>query len=271
MKKIIHNLLLKFGFTVLRIKKDKILDNQRKRFQPYDCMFLSHKLYVHDYASFELGKNELFSAKPYNFEALNDAPYVIDCGANLGMSVIFFKTLYPNAKVLAFEADPYIFSFLEKNIVSFNFSDVIAVKAAVWDKAKEVLPFYTEGGAGGRLEKETKNVSFVNVETIRLKDYLNEKVDFLKIDIEGAEFKVIKDCEDVLKNVDKLFIEYHSFPMETQNLQEILKIVQKAGFKYHIKEAFTSAEPFKEIKLNVGMDLQLNIFCYREESVKFLN
>ena len=89
------------------------------------------------------------------------------------------------------------------------------------------------------------------------------KVDFLKIDIEGAEFVVLKDIENELYNVDAIFIEYHSMQNKKQNLHEILKIVQDAGFNYHIKEAYTSKHPFMERNLNFGMDLQLNIFCFK--------
>jgi hypothetical protein len=49
----------------------------------------------------------------------------------------------------------------------------------------------------------------------------------------------------------------------SQNLHLILQIVKDAGFRYHIKEAYTTVLPFMERRLNNGMDLQLNIFCYR--------
>ena len=71
------------------------------------------------------------------------------------------------------------------------------------------------------------------------------------------------DCENELKLVKNLFIEYHSMPDKHQDLHLILQIVNRAGFRYHIKEAYTTRDPFIERKLNVGMDLQLNIFCYR--------
>jgi hypothetical protein len=101
------------------------------------------------------------------------------------------------------------------------------------------------------------------VKTTRLKNYLVEEIDFLKIDIEGAEHKVIADCADELRFVKNLFIEYHSMENRAQNLHLILEIISKAGFRYHIKEAYITPFPFVERRLNVGMDLQLNIFCYR--------
>jgi FkbM family methyltransferase len=178
------------------------------------------------------------------------------------MSVIYFKSLYPDARIVAFEADPYIFSFLEKNIQSYNFKDVTLNNKAVWNTNDEVLSFLAEGGAGGRLQEKSDQFKFVDIKTARLKDYLTQKVDFLKIDIEGAEYKVLADCADSLKLVKNLFIEYHSMANDPQNLHLILQIVHDAGFRYHIKEAYATPYPFIERKLNFGMDLQLNIFCY---------
>jgi len=234
-----------------------------KRFVPTEKEFLGKKLYIHDIASFNLCYEELFQSEMYKFKASRSNPCIIDCGANLGMSIIYFKELYPDASIVAFEADDYIFSFLEKNVKSFGYEDVKLINKAVWN-SDETLSFIIEGGAGGRIEEETSEGKYKKVVCTSLKKYLTgRKVDFLKIDIEGAEYEVIKDCENELKNIDYLFIEYHSMPDREQNLHKILEIVQKAGFSYHIKEAYTAKYPFIERKLNFGMDLQLNIFCYK--------
>jgi FkbM family methyltransferase len=235
-----------------------------KRFIPTEKIFLDKKLYIHDIASFELCNAELFKAEMYKFISKSANPHIIDCGANLGMSIIYFKQLYPDASIIAFEADEHIFSFLKKNVESFGYKDVELLNKAVWN-CEETLSFIVEGGAGGRIENETSTGKYKQVVCTSLKKYLTErKVDFLKIDIEGAEYEVIKDCENELKNIDYIFIEYHSMKDKVQNLHEILDIVQNAGFRYHIKEAFTSKHPFIGRNLNFGMDLQLNIFCYKE-------
>jgi FkbM family methyltransferase len=237
--------------------------NEIERFVPIEKEFLGKKLYIHDIASFELCNYELFQSEMYKFKASRPNPCIIDCGANLGMSVIYFKQLYPESSIIAFEADDHIFSFLEKNVKSFGYKDVELINKAVWN-CDETLSFIVEGGAGGRIEEETSIGKYKKVVCTSLKKYLAErKVDFLKIDIEGAEYEVIKDCENELINIDYLFIEYHSMPERKQNLHKILEIVQKAGFSYHIKEAYTAKYPFMERKLNFGMDLQLNIFCYK--------
>lgn len=233
------------------------------RFVPTEKIFHGNKLYIHDIASFNLCFEELFQSEMYKFKASRPNPNIIDCGANLGMSVIYFKELYPEASIIAFEADDYIFGFLEKNIKSFGYKDVQLINKAVWH-CDDTQSFIVEGGAGGRIENETINGKYKKVQTTSLKKFLKgRKIDFLKIDIEGAEYEVIKDCEDELKNIDFLFIEYHSMANKEQNLHNILEIVQNAGFKYHIKEAYTMRFPFVERNLNFGMDLQLNVFCYK--------
>lgn len=234
-----------------------------KRFVPLEKKFLGKSIFVHDIASFHLGETELFQRGMYEFRAKCDSPYIIDCGANLGMSIIYFKELYPKASILAFEADDYVFQFLEKNMNVFNYKNVQLVNKAVWN-CDDTLSFLDEGGAGGRLETKGDNGKYKEVKCTSLKKHLvRQKVDFLKIDIEGAEYEVIKDCENELRNVEVLFIEYHSFANREQNLHKILEIVSFAGFNYHIKEAFTRKKPFIDRNLNLGMDLQLNIFCNR--------
>ena len=253
------------------MKKKRLLINRfwmdklfkRKRFEAYTTSFKGHTLHVHDKASFQLGYSELFDEEVYKFGSQKGAPYIIDCGSNMGMSIIYFKSLYPDSRIVGFEADPYVFSFLKKNVQSFGFRDVTVINKAVWDVNDEALSFLAEGGAGGRVQEKSDQFKFVDVKTTRLSDYLTEEIDFLKIDIEGAEYKVLADCVGGLKFVKNLFIEYHSMENETQNLHLILQIVNEAGFRYHIKEAYTTPFPFIERKLNFGMDLQLNIFCYR--------
>ena len=48
---------------------------------------------------------ELFCKEMYQFNSLSDEPVILDCGSNIGLSVLYFKTIYPKAKVWAFEPD----------------------------------------------------------------------------------------------------------------------------------------------------------------------
>lgn len=102
-------------------------------------------------------------------------------------------------------------------------------------------------------------------DTTRLSKYLMQKVSFLKLDIEGAEYEVLHECRELLGNVQNIFVEYHSFADKKQELSGILKILENAGFRYYIEHiGVKSHHPFIGISNYVGFDNQLNIFGYRE-------
>jgi hypothetical protein len=89
-------------------------------------------------------------------------------------------------------------------------------------------------------------------------------VDFLKLDIEGAEADVLEDCAPLLPIVCQLFIEYHSEPTKEQRLDRILSILRNAGFRVYLREAWDNLQyPFLPRRRRMVYDLQLNIFAYR--------
>lgn len=216
-----------------------------------------------DAASFLAMHSEILEHEIYSFPSLSPAPLIIDGGANIGISVLYFKNLYPNCRVLAFEPDPAIFQILQTNINEFKLKQVELHCKAVWS-SETTLEFMVEGADGGRIvENGASNQKISQIETVRLHDYLNQKVDFLKLDVEGAETEILKDCQDVLHNVQNLFVEWHSFVDQPQTLQVILEILEKAGFRYHIHQSVTSQHPFEERNLYHKMDMALNVFGFR--------
>ncbi len=222
-----------------------------------------------DAGSFVYGYNEIFKRHIYHFTANHPAPYIIDCGANVGLSIVYFKQMYPDCRIIAFEPDPAIFEVLQKNVKNFHLRDIELVQKAVW-KWNGEIDFYAEGGFSGSISEQSQNKTIKKVKTQRLHSLLEQKIDLLKIDIEGAETEVLRDCADKLDGVDRLFVEYHSFAGEEQSLDEILAILKKAGFRYHIKEAYTVEKPFSHL-FTGGPDLQLDIFAFRNKKQAISN
>lgn len=267
--------LIKVFFTVQ--KKIKLfLDPQHKlikqelkrlrnipRYNSTMTWIMGRKIELVDSCTFLVGYHEIFDQKIYQFNASRKNPLIIDCGANIGLSIIFFKQLYPQSHIIAFEPDPTIFGVLQKNLLTWEFSDIELHQKAIWTE-ETVINFNTEGAYSGRIPKPGDEENLINVETIRLRNFLEQRVDFLKIDIEGAETAVILDCQDLLHNVELIFLEYHSHIHEKQKLHDILQVISKAGFRYHIHDAFSYSRPFVNRETMLGMDLQLNIFCYRD-------
>ncbi len=211
------------------------------------------------------GLEELFLDETYKFMSQSKTPRIIDCGANTGLSVIYFKRLFPESKITAFEPDSEIFDILKENLQTYGYNDVELINKAVWNENGSIK-FLASGGVGGRIS-ENENEKTIEIPTFKLSDLLNEEIDFLKIDIEGAEFDVINDCKDKLSNVKNIFIEYHSEELREQKLDEILKILKESGFKYYIKEAWNNQpNPYVNKRVNL-FDLQLNIFGYRLQEI----
>ncbi|MCX6205140.1 MAG: FkbM family methyltransferase [Bacteroidetes bacterium] len=209
---------------------------------------------------------ELFGKEMYLFEAANDTPIILDCGSNIGLSVLYFKTIYPKAKVWAFEPDPTNFELLNSNIQSNNLQDVIAKPSAVWITDGKIS-FSGNGSEASRIDESNSSTSNNDVNCFRLKTLLQsfDRIDFLKMDIEGGEYKVITDCADILHRVEHLFLEYHGKTTDTQQLTELLDIVHRQGFQAYIRNAADAlVHPFVEKQTNTQFDVQLNIFCYKK-------
>lgn len=205
--------------------------------------------------------NELFIEEVYKFKSDKENPRIIDCGSNLGFSIIYFKKLFPKANITGFEPDNDICTMAKYNLEKFDIDDVDLQQKAVWINNDPMI-FAKLGSLSGHfVDKDADNT--IRIESVRLKDYLHEKIDFLKIDIEGPEFEIIKDCSSSLKNVENIFVEYHSFAENPQMIGELLIYLKDAGFKIYIKEAWENMKnPFIE-KKGPHFDLQLNIFGYR--------
>ncbi len=224
----------------------------------------SHKLLQHEtffYGGWEYlhGLKEIFIEGVYNQELPPNA-YIIDCGAHIGLSVIYLKRICPTAHIVCFEPDAKNFNLLQKNISSHQLKNVEAKEEAVWIENTS-LNFIQDGNMGSKIG-DTNSSHSVTVQATRLKDYLDTNVDFLKMDIEGAEYKVLKDIESRLENVSKMFIEYHGSFQQNNELLEILDLIFKAGFKFYIKEAASVYDqPFLPKTFSSEYDLQLNIFC----------
>jgi len=206
---------------------------------------------------------EIFVEQTYKFKSKSDTPTILDCGANIGLSAIFFKQQYPKANIIAFEPDAKIFSKLRNNLKAFNLHDVKLYNNAIWTE-DTVLNFDQDNALGGRINHAESHSNTTQVSALALTPFINKRIDFLKIDIEGAEFDVLKSIEHKLLLVENLFIEYHSDPQQPQKLAELLTIIDHAGFRLYIKEAWNNLPiPFEHSVYKPFWDLQLNIFAYR--------
>lgn len=233
------------------------------RYRPTRVEFAGNVFVVPDAFSFLWQFKEIFVDEFYRFNTSNPQPVVFDCGANVGSSVLFFKKHYPQARIVAFEADEHIAQYLHKNLSQNGINDVTVVEKAVWTDEQGVN-FGSEGADGASIFAEQNQRI---VPSTRLRDWLlkEPRIDFLKIDIEGAESTVLPDCADALTHVQNLFLEYHAYLGQGQDLGKLLNILTNSGFRYYIDTNQHRTAPFveRQYRGNNTMDLQLNIFAYR--------
>lgn len=231
------------------------------RYTPSSTTLLGKTVKFVDACTYLLMYSEIFERQQYAFRSRTDRPFIIDGGANIGLSVLFFKQLYPLSRIIAFEPDPIIFDVLHDNCAVFGLNDVTLLERALWTSETD-LSFIQEGSAAGRIGSSVAP-NTVQVGASRLRDYLSESVDFLKIDIEGAESAVLEDCSDLLWQVGSLFVEHHTFEGKPQDLSLILTLLQDAGFRVYVEAATFSPQPFMSRRVTCGMDVQTNIFAFR--------
>jgi len=201
-----------------------------------------YRFHITDGGSFYCQYKNIFLHRIYHFTTRQPTPFIIDGGSSMGVSVCYFKHVYPRARILAFEPDPAIYQILQKNISSNRLRGIDPINAGLGPKPA-VLPFDRNGGDGGRF----KNVpGALPVRSLCLSNFLNKKIDFLKLNIEGMELPVLQEAADSgkLKNVREIVIEYHGWSREEQNLAAILQLLNTNGFRYmiHDFDAETSSE-----------------------------
>lgn len=224
---------------------------------------LHHKTFFYGGPEYLHGLKEIFIDDIYN-QQLPETAYILDCGAHIGLSVIYLKSICPSAHIVCFEPDAKNFELLQKNIASHQLKNIDAKNEAVWNENTS-LHFIQEGNMGSKIGDDTSG-NTVTVKATRLKDYISQNIDFLKLDIEGAEYNVLKDIANNLGYVSNMFIEYHGNFEQNSELLEIFEIISKAEFKFYIKEAApVYDQPFLPKTTKGEYDVQLNIFCFKNK------
>ena len=187
---------------------------------------------------------EIFEKKECEFSCSGQSPFIIDCGSHIGMSVLYFKREYPDAKIIAFEPDPNNFQILMKNIRANSLGNVTATNAAL-ATCRGRVAFYgqihgdspdTRGNSIMRYWGDRGNSDRITVNAVRLSSYIQGPVDYLKLDIEGAEQQVLEDIQNKLKYVRDLYVELHetSAAAEETDLDLVVTMLRNSSFEVRV-------------------------------------
>ncbi len=182
--------------------------------------------------------HDLFVRETFRVELGTETPRILDCGANVGLASLYFKRRYPKARITAYEADPAIAETLRGNLGRNGCKDVEVVPAAVWIEDGSI-EFCCEGADSGTVGALAYGMSGkrVQVPSVRLKDILaKEPIDLLKLDIEGGEETVLKDCADALQNVRAGLLDLHEFDPSHRCTAGVQEILDSAGFVWSLDD-----------------------------------
>jgi FkbM family methyltransferase len=173
---------------------------------------------------------------------------VVDIGAHMGKyTIISSKRVGTNGKVVAIEAHPGNFEMLNRNIKLNQLTNVIPLNYAVYSKETKIKLYLPEEESGytiyntimsNRAGTEDKFVE-VNANTVdyllKLNQIREEQVNWIKVDVEGAEFEVLKGATNVLsKSKDiALLIEVHG----PDNYRPILNFLSLYNFKIEFEKS----------------------------------
>lgn len=219
--------------------------------------FFGFKFKGFDYSTIDYLFNEIFILNEYFFTPNTNAPIIIDCGSNIGMSVLYFKRLYPSSNIIAFEANPYAYKLLVENLTINNINDVALHNIALYNCETEISFFIGDnlGTLLGSLNSTRGGCKEIKMNTKKLSDYLKnfESIDLIKMDVEGAEDYIVDDLinSSAINKVKEFIIEYHhNMNGDKSNLSAFLLKFELNGFSYNIKSEYERINTFQDLRIH---------------------
>ena len=140
---------------------------------------------------------EVFVDGEYDLSVKNKPDVILDLGAHVGDTSLFYHDVYPEARIFAIEAMPETFEKLQKNVQSI--SNIIPLNLAVSSETGHISFYKNASSLGNSIHKREPDSVEIKIESFSLPDLIKkigcEKIDILKFDIEGAE-------ADLFQNID---------------------------------------------------------------------
>lgn len=247
-----------FGYGISKFSPIKIIMKKiESNFKSDYAIVQGSKMFLDPGDSLDLSINGVYGELDTKIirEEIHEGDIVIDVGANIGYyTLIFAQLVGSSGKVFAFEPEPKNFEILKKNIEINNYQNIVAEQKIVSDKSGIVKLFIAEHGiVGHRINQEKSSQKFIEVESIILDNYikklnLDNKINFIKIDVEGSEPKVLEGTKEIIQksNQLKIFTEFNREVVKEYGIEpkEMIDLFYRNGFKIYLPN-------YKENKINL--------------------
>jgi FkbM family methyltransferase len=157
---------------------------------------------------------QIFERAEYAVPVSRPPRVIVDAGANVGLSAVYFAHRFPDARIIAIEPEAHNFALLASNVA--DYPNVIPVKAALWH-TNTVVDLFDPGlgpwgyVVGHRADCPGAWRQFTDAVTLDKVIHTHglDRIDLLKMDIEGAEREVLADPSPWIDRVDALIVELH--------------------------------------------------------------
>ncbi len=233
-----------------------------------------HKMFLDPLDTLGLSLKEVY--EPFETEIVKEkikkGDVVLDIGANIGYyTLIFARIVGENGKVFAFEPDPTNFSLLKKNVEINGYKNVELMQKAVSNKTEKIKLYLSRDNSGDhRIYDSSDGRQSIEIESIRLDDYFkdyNGAINFIKMDIQGAEGGVVQGMSNLLGKQKNITIITEFWPIGLKRFgvepDECLNLLLNSGFKLY--------ELNQRKKIIMPVDIQKLLEIYTPEKENYTN
>lgn len=160
---------------------------------------------------------------------------VVDLGSNIGLSIRYWRMLYPSAKIVGVEPDAENMLVCERNAKAAEGPETTLVQACVagsrrkvaLDRSAPAWAFKIQDAPAGPAAASSDEIDALTMPEILERAGMTGDIDLLKCDIEGAEAEVLADCAAWIPRVRTLIIELHTPYMQ----EHLMRDLERNGFK----------------------------------------
>jgi FkbM family methyltransferase len=135
-------------------------------------------------------------------------PVIVDAGANVGYSTLYFASLFPEACVLAIEPDEVAFDILSRHVQSNQ--NIRPLRAALWFHEQGLRLQNSANGSWANSVSEGSGTPSRRLDSV-LSSLPNMRPLIIKLDIEGAEREVVESCPEIFAEAKCIIVEPHDF------------------------------------------------------------